>query len=145
VKLLLLDDADSTSNARPASNRLKNSALTLGGVARRNRGKHPGLRQDDRRRTVGRRSELDGRAVGLDGRILVLQRRFRAVASAHGHRSVWVNLEFAAAVEEWDEVEPQQNQPRNQQHEQCSKLALGGDQGRYGVDVARGPDITVRE
>jgi hypothetical protein len=31
VKLLLLDDADSTSNPRPARSRRKNSALTLSG------------------------------------------------------------------------------------------------------------------
>jgi hypothetical protein len=40
VKLLLLDDADSTSNPRPASIRLKNSALS------------------DCRRTVGRHGRI---------------------------------------------------------------------------------------
>lgn len=83
------------------------SALQQGAVLP---AEHARLRQHDGRWAVGGRGELDGPPVGGHRRVLVLEQWLPAVTATDHHRPVALNAELAAAVQEWNQVGPHQDQ-----------------------------------
>ncbi len=112
VKLLLLDDADFDLESAAASSRRKNSALTLAGSrAPVFAGKLPDPAA----------APIAGGPSGGGVNLIVVPSASTAEywysisgsqlsPLSHGHRSVGMDLESLPPVEEWDEVEPQQQQ-----------------------------------